>query len=151
MSPFNALIELGLMCWSTIAMGFRKGWVKREDIFDYAVSQLMSGSDSNDVAVIAGGDYLSDDDLLSLILKQAKSSRGIYDYDKWRLAFLLCIEASDCCDEAKVSRLQEVYADFDYPKDMASCSIYSQDGVPPLVAMSQVVKKLRSKVIASAG
>lgn len=147
MSPLKMMIGLGLMCWSTLVLGFRKGWVKRKDIFDYAIGQLMNGSDSEDVAVIAGGEYLSDDELIGLILNQIKESDSASDLDKWRLAFLLCIEASDDCDDGKVNRLQEVYADFGYPEDMASCSVYSRNDVSPLVAMSQVVGKLRKRFL----
>lgn len=145
MSPLKMLIELGLMCWSTIVIGFGKGWVKRKDIFDYAISQLASGSSNIDVAVIAGGEYLNDDELLGLILKQMKKTDSASDLDKWRLAFLLCIEASDDCDENKINRLQEIYADFGYPEDMASCSVYSQDGISPLVAMGKIVRELRER------
>lgn len=145
MSPFKMLTGLGLMCWSTIFLGFGRGWVKRKDVFDYAITQLVSGgyADSEDVAIIAGGEYLSDDELCGLILKQIESTGGASDLDKWRLAFLLCIEASDDSDEDKINRLQEVYADFDYPEDMISCSVYSQDNISPLVAMRQVVEVLR--------
>ena len=145
MSPFKLLIRLGLIGWSTINLGFKKGWVKRKDIFDYAISQLVSGSNIEDVAVIAGGEYLTDDELIGLVLNLIKTTDSAADLDKWRLAFLLCIEASDDSDEDKVNKLQEVYADFDYPEDMASCSVYSQDNVSPLVAMSQVVQELRER------
>ncbi|MFK0089672.1 DUF2247 family protein [Pseudomonas sp. NPDC090755] len=145
MSPFEMLIKLDLMCWSTVVVGFGKGWMKRKDIFDYAISQLASGSNSVDVAVIAGGEYLSDGDLLDLILKQVKKTDCASDLDKWRLAFLLCIKSSEDCDESKVNRLQEIYADFDYPEDMASCSVYSQNDISPLVAMDQVVGELRER------
>jgi len=91
------------------------------------------------------GEYLTDDELIGLVLNLIKTTDSAADLDKWRLAFLLCIEASDDSDEDKVNKLQEVYADFDYPEDMASCSVYSQDNVSPLVAMSQVVQELRER------
>jgi hypothetical protein len=124
-------------------MGFRKHWIKREDIFEYAMNQLLAGCESERVAIIAGGEYLSDEELLGIISKQMEMTNCVADTDKWRLAFLLGLEASDDSDENRINRLQEIYADFDYPEDMASCSIYSQDGLDPLVAMSQVVKRLK--------
>jgi len=107
----------------------------------------MSGEDANrrDIPVIAGGEYLSDEELLGLLLQQIERPVGASDLDKWRLAFLSCIEASNDTDDEKISRLQEVYADFDYPEDMASCSIYSQDSLPPLIAMHNIIKFLRGK------
>lgn len=147
MSPLNVLINLGLACWSTIFLGFRKRWIRRDDVFEYAISQLLNGCESERVAIIAGGEYLSDEELLAIISEQMEMMDCVADMDKWRLAFLLCIDASDDSDENKINRLQEIYADFDYPEDMASCSIYSQDGVCPLVAMNQVVKRLRERFL----
>ncbi|RON50088.1 DUF2247 family protein [Pseudomonas frederiksbergensis] len=147
MSPFGVLIGLGLACWSTIFLGFRKSWIRREDIFEYAINQLLDGCESERVAIIAGGEYLSDEELLEVISKQMEMTNCVADMDKWRLAFLLCLDASNDSDENKINRLQEIYADFDYPEDMASCSIYSQDGIDPLVAMNQIVKRLKERFL----
>ncbi|MDH0650158.1 DUF2247 family protein [Pseudomonas sp. GD03858] len=147
MSPFGVLIGLGLACWSTIFLGFRKRWIGREDVFEFAMNQLLNGCESERVAIIAGGEYLSDEELLEIISKQMEMTNCVAEMDKWRLAFLLCIDASNGSDEDKINRLQEVYADFDYPEDMASCSIYCQDGVGPLVAMSRVVERLRKRFL----
>ena len=150
MSPFNVLVDLGLMRWSVILIGFRKGWITREEIFEYAVDLLMSGNESRDVAVIAAGGCVDDDELLSLISKQIEKSDHAADMDKWRLAFLVCIERSDECDlDNKIDRLQEIYAEFGYPEDMASCSVYSQDNISPLVAMREVIRALQEKICSS--
>lgn len=149
MSPFKILSELRLACWSTISLGFRKGWVRRSDIFDYAIGQLMSGDAGQEVAQIAGGEYFSDEELLELIEDKQQGQNAVSDLDKWRLAFLLSIEWSGDSEEDKLCRLQEVYADFDYPEDMALCSIYSQGEVSPIVAMSWVVKKLQDELLPS--
>ncbi|MBV4495032.1 DUF2247 family protein [Pseudomonas sp. SWRI12] len=148
MSPFKILIGLGLMSWSTLVFGFRRGWVKREDIFDYAVNQLVSGSHASNenVAIIAGGEDLSDDELIGLISTLESTSRAS-DVDKWRLGFLLWIEALDGSYEEKINFLQEAYADFDYPEDMSSCSLYSQDEIPPLLAMRDVVAALKERFL----
>lgn len=147
MSPFGILIGLGLACWSTIFLGYKKGWISRGDIFEYAMNQLLNGCDSERVAIIAGGEYLSNEELLEVISKQMEATNCVAEMDKWRLAFLLCIDGSNDSDENKIKRLQEIYADFDYPEDMASCSVYSQDSVGPLVAMSQVLKGLRERLL----
>lgn len=147
MSPLGALISLGLAGWSTIFLGFRKHWIRRRDIFEYAMNQLLAGCESERAAIIAGGEYFSDEELLEIISQQMEMTDCVADTDKWRLAFLLSLEASNDNDENKINRLQEIYADFDYPEDMASCSIYSQDGLDPLVAMSQVVKRLKERFL----
>ena len=109
----------------------------------------MSEDAGQEVALIAGGEYLSDEELLGLIEKKQQGQDAVSDLDKWRLAFFLCIGRSGDSEENKVCRLQEVYADFDYPEDMALCSVYSQGEVSPLVAMSWVVKKLQSQLLSS--
>lgn len=146
MSPIKILINLGLLRWSTILLGLKKGWVTRKDAINYAVDLLVNGNDDEDVAIIAGGESLEDDDLLNLISNQVEQTDNTTDLDKWRLAHLLCIAESDEDEQSKLDRLQEVYANFEYPEDMASCSIYSQDEIDPLVAMMQVIEESRSKL-----
>lgn len=147
MSHHNALVKLGLMCWSTILLGYERGWIEREDIFNYAIAQLEGNDGAYDecVAIIAGGDYLSDEELCGLMFSKMKGVSDCCDLDKWRLAFLLCIESLEASDEIKLIQLQEVYAEFNYPRDMISCSIYSQDNISPLVAMHQVVESLKRR------
>ena len=114
-------------------------------MIDYAVSLLMTESDDEDIAVIAAGESLSDDELFDLVSAQSKNEDAGADLDKWRLAYLLCIAESDSSEQEKIDKLQDVYSQFDYPEDMASCSIYAQDDIDPLMAMMQVVKGLRQK------
>jgi hypothetical protein len=146
MSPIKVLIDLGLLCWSTIQLGLGKGWVSRQDGIDYAVDLLVKGNDDESVAIIAGGELLGDDELLDLISNQVEQSDKTGGLDKWRLAHLTSIAESNEDEQCKLDRLQEVYANFDYPEDMAACSIYSQDEIDPLVAMMQVVEELRNKL-----
>lgn len=146
MSPIKILINLGLLCWSTILLGLRKGWVSRKDAIDYAIELLVNGNEDEDVVIIAGGETLEDDELLNLISEQVEQADIATALDKWRLAHLLSIAESDDDEQTKLDKLQEVYANFDYPEDMASCSIYSQDEIAPLIAMMQVVEELRRKL-----
>lgn len=140
------LINLGLQCWSTILLGHTKGWVSRNDFIAYAVDLLVNGNNDEDVAVIAGGEPLGDDELYKLISNQIVQTDTVADLDKWRLAHLLNIAESEDDEQTKLDRLQEVYTNFDYPEDMASCSIYSQDQIDPLVAMMQVVEELKRRL-----
>lgn len=146
MSPISVLIQLNLANWPTIYFGFKKGWLEREDVFEYAISQISIDRDSQHAATIAGSGYISDEELLKII----SEGMGIVDcaaeMDKWRLACLLCIDGADASPESKVTMLQKIYADFEYPEDMASCSIYRQDGIGPLVAMSQLIERLKQRL-----
>ncbi len=146
MSPIRILENLGLLSWSTILLGLRNGWVSRKDLIDYAVDLLVNGDEDEDVAIIAGGGSMEDDELFDLVSNKAGQFDNNATLDKWRLAHLLQIAESDDDEQTKLDRLQEVYSNFGYPEDMASCSIYSQDENDPLVAMMQVVEKLMKKL-----
>ncbi len=122
-----------------------KGWVNRKNAIDYAVDLLVNGNEDEAVMIIAGGETLEDEELFTLISSQVKPADKATDLDKWRLAHLLAIAKSDDDAQGKLDKLHEVYANFDYPEDMSSCSIYSQDEVDPLVAMMQVIEELRSR------
>jgi hypothetical protein len=53
MSPVSVLAQLGLASGSTIYFGFKKGWVERADIFEYAMNQISIDRDSQYEATIA--------------------------------------------------------------------------------------------------
>ena len=147
MDPLEVLDEFRLLDWSSIWLGYKRGWVRREDIYEYAISLLGNDNCSENIAVLAGGEYLSDKEFEDVILNEINNHDEARDLDKWRLAFLLCIAASHGSYDKKVSKLQEIYAEFGYPEDMASCSIYSSDEVCPLKAMNAVVKNLKKKLL----
>ena len=147
MEPFKVLIELGLLDWSCIWLGFNRGWVSREDVYDYAISLLEGGEFSENVAILAGGRYLDEKEFESLILREIKSDDQVESLDKWRLAHLLSIASSSDSLDEKVCKLQEVYAEFGYPEDMMSCSIYSSEHICPLEVMNAVIKKLKQNML----
>lgn len=147
MDPLEVLGECRLLDWSSIWLGYKRGWVRREDICEYAISQLGDENCSENIAILAGGGYLSDEEFEGIILNEINSHGEAGSLDKWRLAFLLCIAVSNDSYADKVSELQEIYAEFGYPEDMASCSVYSSDEVCPLEAMNEVVKNLRKKLL----
>lgn len=147
MTVFSILESRGLLSWSAVVVGLFKGWVSREDILEHAFRLLSAGDLREEVAVLAGGIYLNDDELLGLIKRLAKSEDEAEScsLDRWRLSFLLSIDNDDSSDEEKIRRLQLVYADFHYPEDMRSCSVYSADGVCPLAAMKKLIGSLTDK------
>lgn len=146
-SSVEILKELGLLCWSTIYVGFKNDWLKQKDVIDYAVNLLIEGNDDKVVVLIAGGEALNDMELLNFILPKIENKDDTTAIDKWRLANLLCIVESENNDQEKLDQLQEVYAKFEYPEDMKSCSIYSQNELDPLSAMMQVVEELKRKYL----
>lgn len=145
MSLMKILADLRLLRWSTIHLGVRKGWVSKKEVADYAVEKLVTGNDDQNIVMLAGGECLETNELLGIIANLSDNPNDSIDLDKWRLAHLVDIAESDGDEEIKLDRLQEIYADFGYPEDMVSCSIYSQDEIDPFVAMMRVIKELKSK------
>ncbi len=146
MKPITELKELDLLCWSTLLVGQQKGWVTKADIGDYATKLLSDGLDNDDgnIAVLAGADSYDDSEVKELMLQVVNGSYSEVDaLEKWRLATLLALSKSSLSEEEKIDKLQEIYSEFDYPEDMSSCSIYSQDSVDPLIAMSDVILSLK--------
>lgn len=148
MTAINELKELGLICWSTLLVGQRKGWVSKSDIADYAVSLLADENCENeDIAVLASANTLDDSEVKDLLQRMSRSVCSDTEVlDKWRLAILIALNNSELSEDEKVDRLQEFYAEFDYPEDMNSCSIYSQDTVDPLSAMREVIGSLKQQL-----
>ncbi|WNW12259.1 DUF2247 family protein [Pseudomonas sp. DTU_2021_1001937_2_SI_NGA_ILE_001] len=146
MTPLKFLTESNLARWPTILVGFKKNWVTRENIFDYAMSQLSSDGEDEHTAVIAGGRHLSNDELIEEISKKITKYKEAIELDKWRLAFLIKIKESSDCEETKINNIQCVYADFNYPEDMSSCSIYAHNNIDPLLELNQVIENLKSRI-----
>ena len=146
MGRVSALIEFKLLNWSTLVLGWNKGWADRKDAMEYAAYLLVNGSDTDEVAVIAGGADFSDEALLEFVSQQVENSDNAADLEKWLLVHLVEISELDEGEQTKLDRLQEVYADFNYPEEMAPCSIYSQSEIEPLVAMEQAIEQLKRKL-----
>ena len=146
MKPIEVLIKLDLICWNTLLFGWKNSWVNRESIASYAAGLLSEGVDNNDenIALMAANSSLDDDEILSLLEKLCDNADDDV-IDKWRLSNLICIAEVSMSDQEKIDAVQEVYAKFDYPEDMASCSIYTQDNQDPLMVMVQVIESLKSK------
>lgn len=147
MKPIEQLKELNLVCWSSLLVGLQRGWAAKSDVAAYAISLLSADLDNGNenIAVLAGADSLDDMEVKDLLLQIDGSTEAPEAFEKWRLATLITLSDSVLSEEEKIDKLQELYAEFDYPEDMASCSIYSQDAVDPLVALSEVISALRKK------
>lgn len=151
MKPVAVLKKLDLVSWPTLLFGWKKGWVEKSDIADYATYLLSVDLDNDDknIAVLAGADFSDESEIENIMLKVSGSTIEPEAIEKWRLATLIALNVSTLSDEEKLNKLQELYAEFDYPEDMSSCSIYSQDSVDPLTAMSDVISALTEKISGS--
>lgn len=140
------LFQTGLMDWNVLYIGLSKGWVTRSDIINFAVQRMVEGESGVDISILASAEMSDDEELCTTLKKKSSSENFDHALEVWRLAHLKEIEFSNLDDEEKVNKLQEVYANFDYPHDMRSCSIYSGTNTPPLIEMKRVIEALEGKI-----
>lgn len=150
----NLFIELckrDLPDWPTLIIGLDKGWVTKSEISDYALKLLSEGQEDTDISLLAGSESLTDDEVNVLLITLCKKEGADIameqtdTLEKWRLASLAALQRSSLPVQDKLERLQELYAEFGYPGDMASCSIYAQDNIDPLEALQGVVSSLEQR------
>ncbi len=156
MSAFDFMKQANLLDWYTLLVGLKRGWCKKEHLIGYAETVLAktAGEVDGDIVTIASGENLSEDDLISTCIhflgthgQPTSQEKECEAMEKWRLAHLSWLLQREGSDEEKVSELQELYAQFGFPDDMASCSIYSSNGIDPLVAASGVVERLSRRFL----
>jgi len=142
----DTLKQLNLLCWPVLVIGFQKKWVSKNDIEDYAISLLDNDPDQcNNISILASAGFLESYEIETLLLKINLHIEPAEALDMWRLAVLITLKNANYPDDQKISELQQIYSEFEYPEDMQTCSIYSQDNIDPLIAMSDVIKLLKNK------
>lgn len=148
MSIYSQLKKLDLVTWPTLLVGFENQFVSKEDIADYAISLLEKSSDCGaNVALLAcASDYdiWEIDDMLKKQIVLEDLVKEV-EMDKLKLAALLSLKESTLSEKEKCDKLQEIYSIFNYPDDMAECSIYSNSSTSPLQAMHNLIIALRKK------
>lgn len=134
------------MSWRVLAVGWLRGWARREDVSGFADRQLEAdGSADSHIALLALPQTCSDTDVRETLLSLANATgepladaelRDLEerlpledvpltlrrDLDTWRLARLLALQAADLDDDAVLEALDVLWADFGYPRDMESVS-----------------------------
>jgi len=121
------LAEKGLLSWDTLVLGYQNGFATRNDVIEYAMAELeLMDEPPMELALLAGGEGLDENEFIRLMQKLAGNRREMKDtlLDKWRLALLTALQRDERPIEDKIDALQEIYAAFDYPDDMEKCSVY---------------------------
>lgn len=156
--------SLGLLDWKALSIGWGRGWATRADVAHYAVDRLQSDVD-DDIAVVASlasAEALDDESipwLLARLAGEPNDEDGVA-LEKWRLVRLLDLDGTDLGWDEKVTRLEEIGAEFGYPPDMRLCTRYGPSeasidagtaspddlSTDPLDAMNQVIKSLKQRL-----
>lgn len=147
-TAFKWLVDSGLMDCATVRFGYDSGWISREGVSDYFTDIVCSdGFDGCDLALLLAVSSSLSDVEFNGIVARLPSGGGLSVINRWRLGKLVELELSDITDDEKICILQDIYAEFDYPEDMAGCSIYSVTSEPPLDAMRRVIAGLSVSVL----
>jgi len=156
MSVLDFMQKFKLIDWYTLLVGLKHKWCNKELLIHYGeemIKQTKSKEIDSNLAIIASGESLSPDDLVTIILKFLSDNKKTMKHkeesealEKWRFAHLYWLLQKDGPEQEKIDILQELYAQFGFPEDMVSCSIYSQDTIAPLTAAENVVKKLSKQL-----
>lgn len=145
MKPFNILSELNIINWSVLLIGLQNKLISSQDIADYS-ADLLTKSDDFNAEVLSYANNLSIHEVESLLIKASDGEDIIDAAERWRLAHLIELSNRSISDQDKIDELQYLYSYYNYPDDMAACSIYSQDQIDPLHALSNTINKLKSKL-----
>lgn len=164
----DVLRQMDKLDWRTLFVGWRRCWATRADVIDVAVRWLEEHPNEKDywVAQLAGGESLEEAELEAVLASHVAalsgslpSDRNSAELDIWRLAHLRLLADSVLDPDAKLARLEELYAEFNYPEDMAACSRYyispsqqehgwavGDQCRSPLDAMEMVLSELSEKL-----
>lgn len=154
MKSIEVMRDLRLLDWRSLLVGWRRGWVSRDDVFGHAVNQLLAEVPDPDlkIAMLAAGDsenYSNADleDLLVAIsarhgapipatvlaqLSEWQPSGEIdnsvrREFEQWRLAHLVSAAREARDREDLLNRLEKIWVGFGYPDDMRAVSRYPLD------------------------
>jgi hypothetical protein len=159
-SPIMRLANRGALTWAALLAGIERGWVTQDDVARAAVDWLSKHPEANDKPIILLAACERDDarDVRSWLEEANEAAgheAGLEPLERWRWAFLADLaDNNHIDDDAKLQRLQELYAEFGYPEDMAECSVYvNEPGLAlgdivkcPLEAMREVVSLLEGRI-----
>ncbi len=154
MSVIDVMKQTSLLDWHTLLVGLEHGWCEKKSLIDYAEAVLgqVTSEIDGDLVTLATGESCFEEDLISTGLhflethgQPLSEEKKFEATEKWRFAHISLLLQKESSVEEKISELQDLYAEFGFPEDMASCSIYRNDGVDPLVAARGVLEGLSKR------
>lgn len=136
MTPgLSYLLDRGLLDWATLAAGYSRGWISPADLSELAVLEVLAKETPSAEVIALTAVGLPDQDVRDLLDQLAAMEGGIDTHRAVRLlllAHLRDLEAERASgtlnDDQVVDRLEDLYAEFDYPEELRYCSRYN---IPP--------------------
>lgn len=153
MSYLKTIERLNLKSLDLLYFGFLRGWLEKDAIVDLAMSQIDEQTAKTKLGQIALNNAYDEIEFKTLVCEYLADIGKIFDAkmeniirEKWLLIFLEHLKASTNLDEKyRLNELQKIYAEFEYPEEMRSCSIYSDDNIDPIEAMEELIRNLKIK------
>ncbi len=159
---YNILKKSSLLDPLTLLVGFRKGWADRDAIESYAESFLMKDNapEAIELAMITGlHDHEIDEQLESWAGVNCfdEDVSGFLEKRRWLYAFLKTVYEVGNADgdgsELGFVLIDEVYAEFDYPNEMARCWRYytppeehaGKERIDPWEELKRLIHKLEGE------
>ncbi len=153
MTPFEILETENFLDWHTLTIGYRRGWCGRNEIIKYA-ERCVNFSDkmiTYPIIDIVTAENYSDDKFGRLLDDMFEPTGNLGNLEplllRWRYAFLLSIIQSDSSKRDKRLFIEDVYAEFCHPDDMADLSVYSNSGVDAVEGTKYLIARLHEKII----
>lgn len=158
-SPKKSLAQRHGLTWAALIVGLERRWVTQKDVAQAAVDWLERNPSADlRPALLLAVCEADDADAVRERLEEANRATGNETIqeavNRWRWAFLSDLASERRMDdETKIQRLQEIYAEFGYPNDMATCGRYVESGRSgdaaqkcPLEAMRELIPQLEIQV-----
>lgn len=125
---FRELLELGLISWCTLLVGWQRDLVTRRDIQHYASCNLNGSSDPISALIdLLESENLTREEVSSrlrvLAGRDCDQDSGA-ELRKWQLGSLRSIAHSRLSRPERLTRLEEMLADFEYPPELQGLSHY---------------------------
>jgi hypothetical protein len=130
--PFHFLTRLAVpLNWSDILFGLDRGLIRRQIVIDRATSHVSGGSNSAEELELA---VLHDsDDVERAVMKLASlehASDELSSEHKWALILLAWIDKNHTTIDDPLSVIEEVYAEFGYPRALSPFVRYMPSNKP---------------------
>lgn len=107
------------LTWREVEFGLQNGWLRDGTAIDLAIHRVAAGDDSPDVVELASV-LLHEKYKVPQILRRLAERDPEYSKDKWLFLLLAWLYEHRDAVEEPLAVVEELYADFDYPEEMAS-------------------------------
>jgi hypothetical protein len=141
--PVDFVRSRSPLTWREVEFGLQHGWLAAQAAIDLAIDQVMGGNESSDVAELASVLPHEEHNVPELVHRLAERDPEC-SKDKWLFLLLSWLYENRTAFEEPLELVEELYADFDYPEEIASFVRYMPPRDPSRVGESYLLEAWRS-------